>query len=151
MKESINKKEFIESVTGIVLKTIEGKINKSGAITIKITVKYNNIYFNLHRYGEDLNILIFKDGNVDACFKEACHSDKTIRVISYTDAINNKEASIEQFSTDIEMIISSFFFSDWHIFMDYLLNIYPSDEGSDWRQRICNFNKMWRHSNEEGE
>lgn len=147
--ESRNKKQFINTATGIVLKTINEKIDESKSVSIKIIVKSNNRYFAFHRYGADLNISIFKSGDVDICFKEFAHSDEKIRVVVYEDVLDNQEAVLKQFNKDVEMIISAFLFYDWHIFMDYLLNIFPCVEGIDWRQRICNFIKDMEHEKEE--
>lgn len=121
MKKLEFKNAMAEIAMNATIKAILQNIGKGA--TYKITMKSNNCYIALHRYDADLQILIFRNGNVALRFKEFCHGEDDIVYYEY-DENDDHEALLKTAKKDLKMLISDYVSKkmDYHIFMDYLVS-----------------------------
>ena len=135
------KQEIVAQATKVVMDEVSSRLQtkmKESNLEIRVKVQNNNRYFGLHRYGEDLRILVYQSGDVDCHFKDILHSDVSIRVIHYEDTIEDKDI-MEQFRKDVELMVTCFFRYDWHIFMDYMSDM----KERSWRDTMKMFIEEW--------
>ena len=131
-QEVKNRKQFICEAAGIVGKSLlQHAMNTGKNTTYRLKTTNNNYYYSMHGYVADLQILIFRSGDIDILLKEAFHADIRIRIVEYKDAEMGSEKTLVAFQEDISQIIYDYLFCDWHIFMDYMSEY---KEGEDWRE-----------------
>jgi len=76
--------EFIARTYAIVLECIGEQTDAvPSKVEIRLTLTNNNRYVRLHKYGEDMALLIYRDGKVALELSEACH-DKHKEQLSIT-------------------------------------------------------------------
>lgn len=103
--------------------------------TIKLTAKTFNRYVDIHRYGQDFQIKLYRSGDFDVTLKEFCHADVTIRLVSYEEAAPDPDAALQRFEKDISILLEDFLvhYCWWHELMDFM-DWHTQEDGSlDWR------------------
>lgn len=127
----MKKMEFRDAVAEVVLTAAVKAIlkNMGKGATYKITMKNGSCYVVLHRYEEDLQILLFRNGNITLRFKEFCHGEQNIAYYEY-DETDDHEALLKTAKKDLKILISDFISKkmDCHIFLDYLTDSRPGHE-----------------------
>ena len=127
------KNDFIDEATTVVLGSI-GKhfTDRTEKCAVRMNVNGRNRYFNFERYGEHLRIAIYRSGDIDIRFHEACHSEVEIRAVHYENVPEDPDTAMKQLTADINMIVDCFMNYYWHGFMDYLCHV----GDGDWRERV---------------
>lgn len=124
------KHDFIGKAAKIVSSAVLSAIPPSASKTeIRLNVSNYNRYFYLHRYGQDLKIMIYRSGDIDIILREMCHADVETRLVYYSEAAKNPEITLARFHDDVKKLVSDFMNADWHIVMDFLGNY---EKGKDW-------------------
>lgn len=123
---------FIQKAFGCVLDAVFESAQKiDGKPQIRVTMTRGNRYIGCHRYGQDFNVQIYTSGDVDIEFKEFCHDPRKIRLFAYEADTDQQAAFLEQFRSDMRMILTEFVAgASWHIVLDYM----PQGDMTNWRE-----------------
>lgn len=122
--------EFIARTYAIVLECIGEQTNAvPSKVEIRLTLTNNNRYIRLHKYGEDMELLIYRDGKVALELSEACHDKHKEQLFDY--ATDADRADI--FFTELEYMLPCVMkvylekdVMDFHSFMDYVRDDVPA-------------------------
>ena len=132
------KNDFIDTATNVVLSSIGKHLtDRTKKCAVRMNANGRNRYFNFERYGEHLRIAIYRSGDIDLRFHEACHSEVEIRAVHYENVPGDPDAAMEQLTVDIDMVVDCFMNYYWHGFMDYLCHV----GDGDWRETVRIFQK----------
>lgn len=132
-KASQDKHAFITAAAQIIpRKALDLLSGSRRNLKVNLTVKNQYFYFNLHRFCEDLNVQIYRSGDIDVELREVTHNEIKIRLVFFEEAASDFEKAIGQFEKDITLLIEDFVNEDWHSLMDYM-GEYTTTDGTDWR------------------
>lgn len=122
--ETQKKHEFIAHAYAAVLSCIpEQTIMLRKQLLIRMTHKSYSRYIRFHRYGMDMNIQIFGDGNVCIELTEALHSDHREQLFEYVPDEDKQEAFLAELKELVSGLIPVFAdqaVADFHTYMDYV-------------------------------
>jgi len=129
----MKKSEFADAAFGIVSEAITGALGglkKKVSIKIKSAVVKRETRFD--RYGQELDICIDQNGNVDLVFHEFCHDTVPVRVTEFTNDEDLQKEQLSMLKKWLPMIVKDFCTddADWHVVLDFLSNM---EEGTDWK------------------
>lgn len=129
------RRDFITTAAQIVMNVVISYIADSQKqLTVKLTAKTLNRYISLHRYGEELQVKLYRSGDFDVTLKEFCHGDITIRLVEYEQAAPDPETALQHFKEDISLLLEDYLIHGcWHELMDYMWWNTQKDGSLDWR------------------
>jgi len=116
--------DFIKKTYAAVLECIPERTRGIRTIVqIRLDHKSSNRYIHFHKYGGDLNVLIYGDGNVAIEVKEIFHSDFKVQVYKYPEDNDRQPEFWKELKELLSGLIEIFVehsFVDWHTYMDYV-------------------------------
>ncbi|MCD7819956.1 MAG: hypothetical protein LUH07_13065 [Lachnospiraceae bacterium] len=116
--------DFIKKTYATVLECIpETTRGVRTTVQIRLDHKSSNRYIHFHKYGGDLNVLIYGDGNVAIEVKEIFHSDFKAQVFGYPEDNDRQQVfwqELKELLSDLIEIFVEHSFVDWHTYMDYV-------------------------------
>lgn len=122
--ETQQKHAFIARAYAAVLSCIpEQTIMLRKDVQIRLTHKGYNRYIRFHKYGMDMNIQIFGDGNVFVELSEALHNDYREQLFEYVPDTEKQEAFLAELKELVSRLIPVFTdqaVADFHTYMDYV-------------------------------
>lgn len=118
--------EAAKIVSSAIMTSIPPSVSKT---EIRLNVSSYKRHFHIHRYGQDLKILIYRSGDIDIILRELCHADVEARLVHYEEAAKNPEITLARFHDDVKKLVSDYMNADWHIVMDCLGGY---EKGKDW-------------------
>lgn len=104
----MNKRLFKGKVIDIVLDAMKAYCNVNRHIETSMTSKNNGFYFKFHRYGEDLQILIYPDGSLGIKVREYTHDDQLSTYYVYCEE-DAHEALLPTIQKDLMLLIQDFY------------------------------------------
>ena len=122
-QERIAKEErrvFIDKAFDRVMKAVRSTQKLDNKATVKVTMVRGNRYVYCHRYEQDFNVQIYKSGDVDIEFREACYGSVKIRVYAYSEDKDNQNAFLKRCTKDMKAVLAAYVGSvSWHILLAY--------------------------------
>lgn len=120
--ETEERRKFINDITELILKIVNKQMKGSmKSLQVSINYKNGNRYIKLKTYGQNLNFLIFKDGNVSMQFNEICHAEYTKELFNYANEKENVKVFTSQLKKMLPWLIDIFAdmgVCDFHSYMD---------------------------------
>ena len=139
--------EFIAKTYGIVLNCIaEQTTQLRSKVEIRMTLSNYNRYIRFHKYGQDMAVLIYRDGKVALELSEAFHSKHEEQLFDYAIEADRQEVFFAELEAMLPCLIKVYLeqeITDYHTFMDYVRDNVPAFDS--YKQMM----HEWRHSGEE--
>lgn len=117
----MNKREFKGHVVDIVLDAMKAYCNVNRHVETSMISKNNGFYFKFHRYGEDLQILVYPEGNLGIKVREYRHEDQLSSYYIFLEG-DDHEKLLETIRQDLSLLIQDFYsglsydrLADYHI------------------------------------
>lgn len=104
----MNKRTFKSHVVEIIVDAIKEYCNVNRHIDTSLTSKNNGFYFKFHRYGEDLQILIYPDGNLGIKVREFTHDDQMSNYYTFCEE-DDHETFLPTIRKDLTLLIQDFY------------------------------------------
>lgn len=122
-QERIAKEErraFVDKVFDRVMKAVRSTKQLDNKATVKVTMVRGNRYVYCHKYEHDFNVQIYKSGDVDIEFREACYGSVKIRIYSYSEDKDSQDDFLKRCTKDIKVVLAEYVESaSWHILLAY--------------------------------
>ncbi len=122
--ETAKKQDFIAKTYAVILSSIPEQtkgVRKS--VQIRITHQNSNRYIRFHIYGQDINFLLYADGNVVVELEEILHNKHTEQLFEYSEDTEKQEALWKGLSELVPFLIKAFLDMDglrFRYYMDYV-------------------------------
>lgn len=117
----MNKREFKSHVVYIIIDAMKAYCNVNRHVETSIISKNNGFYFKFHRYGEDLQILVYPEGNLGIKVREYHHPDQLSSYYVFLEEDDHKKL-LESIRQDLDLLIQDFYggisynrLADFHI------------------------------------
>lgn len=104
----MNKRTFKGQVVDIILDAMKEYCNVNRHIDTSMTSKNNGFYFKFHRYGEDLQILVYPEGNLGIKVRVFTHDDQLSNYYTFCEA-DDHEALLPEIRRDLSLLIQDFY------------------------------------------
>ena len=122
--------EFIARTYAIVLACI-GKETDAvlSKVEIRLTLTNNNRYVRLHKYGEDMALLIYRDGKVALELSEVCHDKHKEQLFDYATEAERADVFFAELEYMLPCVMKVYLEKDaldFHSFMDYVRDDVPA-------------------------
>lgn len=122
--------EFIARTYAIVLACI-GKETDAvlSKVEIRLTLTNNNRYVRLHKYGEDMALLIYRDGKVALELSEVCHNKHKEQLFDYATDADRADVFFAELEYMLPCVMKVYLEKDaldFHSFMDYVRDDVPA-------------------------
>ena len=122
--------EFIARTYAIVLACI-GKETDAvlSKVEIRLTLTNNNRYVRLHKYGEDMALLIYRDGKVALELSEVCHDKHKEQLFDYATEAERADVFFAELEYMLPCVMKVYLekdVMDFHSFMDYVRDDVPA-------------------------
>lgn len=128
----MNKRTFKSLVVEIILDAIKEHCNVNRHIDTSLTSKNNGFYFKFHRYGEELQILIFPGGNLGIKIREFTHDDQLSNYYTFCEE-DNHEMLLPKIRNDLTLLIQDFYNGlNYHTLTDLHINFTLLRSTPDW-------------------
>lgn len=122
-QEKIAKEErraFVDKAFERVMKAVRSTQKLDNKATVKVTMVRGNRYVHCHMYQQDFNVQIYKSGDVDIEFREACYGSVKIRVYVYSENKDNQDNFLKRCTKDMKVVLAAYAESvSWHILLAY--------------------------------
>ena len=122
--------EFIARTYAIVLKCIGEQTDAvPSKVEIRLTLTNNNRYVRLHKYGEDMALLIYRDGKVALELSEACHDKHKEQLFDYATDADHADIFFAELEDMLPCVMKVYLekdVMDFHSFMDYVRDDVPA-------------------------
>ena len=122
--------EFIARTYAIVLECIGEQTNAvPSKVEIRLTLTNNNRYVRLHKYGEDMELLIYRDGKVALELSEACHDKHKEQLFDYATDADRADIFFAELEDMLPCVMKVYLEKDvldFHSFMDYVRGDAPA-------------------------
>lgn len=121
--------EFIARTYAIVLKCIGEQTDAvPSKVEIRLTLTNNNRYVRLHKYGEDVELLIYRDGKVALELSEVCHDKHKEQLFDYATDADRADIFFAELEDMLPCVMKVYLEKDvldFHSFMDYVRDDAP--------------------------
>lgn len=122
--------EFIARTYAIVLACI-GKETDAvlSKVEIRLTLTNNNRYVRLHKYGEDMALLIYRDGKVALELSEVRHDKHKEQLFDYATDADRADVFFAELEYMLPCVMKVYLEKDvldFHSFMDYVRDDVPA-------------------------
>ena len=121
--------EFIARTYAIVLKCIGEQTDAvPSKVEIRLTLTNNNRYVRLHKYGEDMELLIYRDGKVALELSEVCHDKHKEQLFDYATDADRADIFFAELEDMLPCVMKVYLEKDvldFHSFMDYVRDDAP--------------------------
>ena len=122
--------EFIARTYAIVLECIGEQTNAvPSKVEIRLTLTNNNRYVRLHKYGEDMELLIYRDGKVALELSEVCHDKHKEQLFDYATDADRADIFFAELEDMLPCVMKVYLEKDvldFHSFMDYVRDDVPA-------------------------
>lgn len=122
--------EFIARTYAIVLKCIGEQTDAvPSKVEIRLTLTNNNRYVRLHKYGEDMELLIYRDGKVALELSEVCHDKHKEQIFDYATDADRADIFFAELEDMLPCVMKVYLEKDvldFHSFMDYVRDDVPA-------------------------
>ena len=122
--------EFIARTYAIVLKCIGEQTDAvPSKVEIRLTLTNNNRYVRLHKYGEDMELLIYRDGKVALELSEVCHDKHKEQIFDYATDADRADIFFAELEDMLPCVMKVYLEKDvldFHSFMDYVRDDAPA-------------------------
>lgn len=122
--------EFIARTYAVVLGCIgEQTDTVHSKVEIRLTLTNNNRYVRLHKYGEDIALLIYRDGKIALELSEAFHDKHKEQLFDYAAEANHADTFLAELEYMLPFVMKVYLekdVMDFHTFMDYVCDDVPA-------------------------
>lgn len=122
--------EFIARTYAIVLACIGEQTDAiPSKVEIRLTLTNNNRYVRLHKYGEDMALLIYRDGKVALELSEVCHNKHKEQIFDYATDADRADVFFAELEYMLPCVMKVYLEKDaldFHSFMDYVRDDVPA-------------------------
>ena len=98
-------------------------------VEIRLTLTNNNRYVRLHKYGEDMALLIYRDGKVALELSEVCHDKHKEQIFDYATDADRADIFFAELEDMLPCVMKVYLEKDvldFHSFMDYVRDDAPA-------------------------
>ena len=130
----MNKRDFKAEVVNILLDAIRANFNVNRHVETVLTSKNNGFYFRFSAYGQQLQILVFPNGNLAVKFKKSFNKEQLSNYYFYSEE-DNHEALMPIIEQDFTLLVQDFYKGmDYHILIEQKIQLTLSRSEQDWSQ-----------------
>lgn len=128
----MNKITFKSQVVDIILDAVKANCNVNRHIETSITSKNNGFYFKFHRYGEDLQILVYPNGNLGIKVREYNHDDQLSNYYVFSEE-DDHDSMLCVIQKDFTLLIADFYGGlKYQTLADFHIDFTLSRGSTDW-------------------
>ena len=130
----MDKRAFKSHVIDIILDAMKAHCNVNRYVETSMVSKNNGFYFKFHRHGEELQIIVFPEGNLGIKVREYRHADQFNSYYIFCQTDNHMEL-LEIIRSDLSLLIQDFYDGlSYASLADYQIHFTLLRTPSDWTE-----------------